>query len=402
MPAYTTLLKQLYSINRSSGMKLGLDNVQRLNKALGDPVKEFQTIHVAGTNGKGSVSTKIAAALQFSGKKVGLYTSPHLSCFRERIRINQTMISENEMLSLLPLILETAKQLTIPATFFELTTMLAFLHFAKNDIEIAVIETGLGGRLDATNIVKPLLTTITSIGLDHTEVLGNTLEQIAMEKAGIIKPGIPLVIGPKVPYDLMKKETDKYKSSCIEVSGIFASYEEENRAIAKRCLEILGIPPIHITQGLEITPSCRMQLFHHKEIPIILDVAHNPDGIAALITSLQHRFPHSNFRTICGFSSNKDIVSCVSLLQKISSHFYLVQSASNRSLSKESLQNILLSLGQPKSTITIPKTVQEIFALVQKDTQPNEMVLVCGSFFIMGEIREALGINEPHDPFNLN
>lgn len=172
---------------------------------MGAPHTKFRSVHVTGTNGKGSVSTKIAAGLEFAGHQVGLYTSPHVSSFRERVSINGELISEADVERHLSLVMQLAAQHNIPATFFELTTLMAFSYFAQRQVAYAVVEVGIGGRLDATNIISPELSVLTSIGLDHTDILGPTIEHITREKSGIIKPSGATVIGPSVPRDIVRQ-----------------------------------------------------------------------------------------------------------------------------------------------------------------------------------------------------
>ncbi len=192
MSEYQERLDALYKLE-FFGMKLGLDNIRALLEELGHPERKFDSIHIAGTNGKGSVAAMLAAVHQVAGKRTGLYTSPHLVDFRERIRINGEMISQEEVANFLERIWPRVEELR--ATFFEVTTAMAFDHFARHKVEIAIIETGLGGRLDATNVLeRPLATVITSIGHDHHAQLGPTLEDIAREKAGIFKPGVPAIV----------------------------------------------------------------------------------------------------------------------------------------------------------------------------------------------------------------
>ena len=202
LPLYQTFINRLFAINLHGGMKLGLKNMETLNAMLGTPTQHFKCIHVAGTNGKGSVVYKIAKSLEKEGLRVGLYTSPHISSFRERIQINGQLIDESSVVAGLSRIFEEIDKSKIPATFFEITTALALKYFADQKVDYVVLETGLGGRLDATNIVTPVLSIITSISLEHTEYLGSTLEAIAKEKGGIIKPYVPIFIGPRVPQPL--------------------------------------------------------------------------------------------------------------------------------------------------------------------------------------------------------
>jgi dihydrofolate synthase / folylpolyglutamate synthase len=306
---YSSLLQRLYQRTTSRGMKLGMDNIHRLTQAFQCPQTSFKTVHIAGTNGKGSVSTKIAKTLELQGLRVGLYTSPHISSFRERIKINGEMITEEKVIAYLQDIFEITDHLQIPATFFEMTTLLAFRHFATERVDWAVLETGLGGRLDATNIVDPIASVITSISHDHTEILGNTLDEITREKAGIIKAKKPVIIGPRVPYNIVKPIADNVGAPCIQVQGIFDDFEQENRAIAKCALEYLHYPLYDIMQGLEAIPACRMEIISVPQHPrpIILDVAHNPDGLEKLFQSIRRKFPHETYRVICGLSKSKDI-----------------------------------------------------------------------------------------------
>lgn len=413
---YDQLLERLYSVNLHGGIKLGLNNCLALNKALGNPVQQFPAIHVAGTNGKGSVVTKIAAALQATGKRVGLYTSPHISCFRERIKINGTMIPENAIHKHLLHIFSLTEKLQIPATFFEITTMAAFAYFAEEKIDAAVIETGLGGRLDATNIVHSILTIITSISYDHTEILGSTLEEIAFEKAGIIKPGVPVIIGPCVPIKCVQEIANLKNSSLIGVEGFFNHFQEENKAIAAAALQYLNVPEYAIQQGLEATPPCRIETWLPEklkeifpEIPllpkaVILDVAHNPDGIEHLISVLRQRYPASSVRFVLGLSKNKDIASCLNLISKAGSHIHLVEAKSGRAASATLLFGELLKQGCLPSLLTCAPTIQSALhhAIIAAGKQPNEIVAVCGTFFIMSSARAALGIVEPQDFLSFN
>ncbi|MCH9611243.1 MAG: Folylpolyglutamate synthase [Chlamydiales bacterium] len=265
----------MHSANEMAQMKLGVEAIAEIDASLGRPSAAYPTIHVAGTNGKGSVCTKIARSLELAGKKVGLFTSPHISCISERIQINGRRIP-----------LEDLNRLWIKdLTYFESVTLAAFRFFAEQQVDIAVIEVGLGGRLDATNIITPILSVITSIDFDHQEFLGNTLESIAKEKAAIIKRGVPAVMGPHVkPRHLFPKE------HWVEVSG---SYEEENCAIAAKALEILGYPPL----GMDAKPPCRFEQIGH----LIFDGAHNP---AALKRTLE-RVPRP-FACLAAFSKNGD------------------------------------------------------------------------------------------------
>ena len=265
---YEFLLQRLYQVNKFTAVKLGIDNVRQLNAAFGDPSSKYEVIHVAGTNGKGSVSYKIAKvyiavrvvlpslactiahlhvlypqALEKSGYTTGLFVSPHVSCFRERIQINGELISEEEVVETLSEVFNVSAQLRIPATFFEITTMLAFQHFAKRKVDCVVLETGLGGRLDATNIVTPTLSVITSIGMDHMRILGNTIPEIASEKAGIMKPNVPVVLGPQAPLEHLIGHAKKAQSPLVQVpmeAAFIEDFNAENTAISRLVCEKLN------------------------------------------------------------------------------------------------------------------------------------------------------------------
>ncbi|MEI8366435.1 MAG: cyanophycin synthetase [Parachlamydiaceae bacterium] len=400
---YQTLLDKLLSVNIHGGIKLGLENVLRLSTVLGDPHLAFPSVHVAGTNGKGSVTTKIAAAYQASGLKVGLYTSPHIACFRERIRINNEMITEKQVVKHLNRIFPLIEQHQIPATFFELTTLLAFAHFAAEKVDIAIIETGLGGRLDATNIIIPKLSVITSISLEHTEYLGSTLDLITAEKGGIIKPGVPVVIGPHVPYAVIEEIAALQKSVCTRVMGEFVDYHAENNAVAEKALALLGVDPIAIESGLKAIPCCRLEIIRAEKTTIILDAAHNPEGLRSMLHAINHRFPHQRLRVVIGLSSNKDIEGCLKNLKDHVVHFHLVEANSSRAIATAAMRDALLQLEVDPERMTIEQTIPEALSSALKLAEKKqEIVVVCGTFFILNEARLALGINDPQDPYSLN
>lgn len=411
---YPTLLNHLLKINYHAGMKLGLKNCQDLNFLLGNPSHAFSTIHIAGTNGKGSVSTKIAAACEASGLKTGLFTSPHISCFRERIRINGVMITETYVQKYLNLLFSLCEQHNIKATFFELTTMMAFAHFAAEKVDVAVLETGLGGRLDATNISRSILSIITSISHDHTEILGDSIDAITKEKAGIIKASIPVIIGPRVPKSLVEPIANEHGSQCIQVTGSFEDYHEENCAIARKALEWLNVSEEHIQEGLKALPPCRLQTFGKNELiglkfsnsvpeAVILDVAHNPDGLMQLLKAVRKRYIDFPLRFIIGLSSNKDVNACLNVIKNEAAAFHLIEGCNERAVSKNRLAEELRHLGVLEEKISIEGSIAEsISKAIELAGKNNEVVVVCGTFFIMSQARQALGISEPQDPTDMN
>lgn len=403
---YSELIRQLFNINLHGGMKLELDNVLRLQQLFHFPDRSFSSIHVTGTNGKGSVTTKIAAAFQQAGYRTGLYTSPHLACFRERIRINGQMISEDSVQKHLSLLFETVELEKIPATFFELTTFLAFLHFAHEKVDVAVFETGMGGRLDATNCIHPILSVITSISLDHTEFLGSTIEEVALEKAGIIKDKIPVVIGPQVPWEPIREIAVLRGSPCIRVEKQLLHFEEENRAIAGAALEHLSthyqLSSEAIAQGLEAKQPCRLEKVGRYP-NVLLDVAHNPDGLRHLFQALQLETPQKPLRILFGLSKSKDIRGCVELIAQHGDYFHLVEAQNGRGVPTEKLYASMREEGIAAERLSLHTSISEAVITAQQEAQKNqELLLICGSFFIMGEARQALGYEEVMDSIDLN
>lgn len=401
---YSTLVQRLLHINRCGGMKLGLENVLRLQKLLHFPARSFQSIHIAGTNGKGSVSIKIATALQEAGYRVGLYTSPHLSCFRERIRVNGDMIAEQVVSTHLSRLFDTIEKEHIPATFFELTTCLAFLHFAQEQVEIAVIETGLGGRLDATNVIHPCLSVITSISLDHTEILGSTREEIAKEKGGIIKKQIPVVIGPHVPLAPIQAIALQQQSPLIQVQANSSFFEEENCAMARTALMSLPfqISSEAIERGLKSRQPCRFEVLAGSPT-IILDVAHNPNGLHYLFQAIQQHYPGRSLRLLFGLSKNKDLHGCLELIAAHGEHFHLVEAANGRGAAVQSLATHLEKLAiNPSRVFQHDSIAAGVQQAQQEACQHNQVLVVCGSFFIMAEVRQSLGFHDPQDSLDMN
>jgi dihydrofolate synthase/folylpolyglutamate synthase len=367
---YPELIDKLFNINKHNAVKSGLDNISRLNKFFGFPDRNFKSILVAGTNGKGSVTVKMGKALELAGYRVGVFTSPHISSFRERIQINGELISEKDVVEHLLELFQTIEKHRIPATFFELTTMLSFNYFASKGVDWAVIETGLGGRFDATNIILPELSVITSISLDHEDILGNTLEKIAFEKAGIIKPGIPIVLGPRTPF--IPRRIPFY-----EVNGSFDTTEEENREIAKKGIEILKIPLD--PAGLKARLPCRMERFHIDGVEVILDVAHNPDALFHLLNTLKGK----PLRLVFGMSKTKDITKCVEIVKNHLKHVHLVEVPEGRGHPVNVMQEAFFPV-VPEVAPSIEEGIRRAISIAQSS---GETVLICGSCYTMGASR---------------
>ncbi|MEX1013316.1 MAG: Mur ligase family protein [Waddliaceae bacterium] len=372
-PLMHELLLRLYALQGMNKEKYGLENMWRLADSFDHPENSFRSIHIAGTNGKGSTAHKIAASLTDAGYKTALFTSPHLSCIRERIRINGEMISEETFALLLP---------DLPGTFFELITMTALRYFAQEKVDYAVIETGLGGRLDATNIITPVLSIITSIAKDHESILGDSLEQIAKEKAGIIKPNIPVILGPNTPH----------LTSPLKVEGSFKTFDEENSAIAQMALEYLGVPVQSIEKGIGTRPACRMEVIPYKDKFVILDVAHNTAGIKALFQSLTT--PPDTL--LFAASDNKDIDGLFSVINGQDQSIWITEGGNPR---RAPARKLATHLG--RSCQVIPDCKAAFKDAIQ-NTPSGGRLLCFGTFFIMSQIRSCLGIQEPCDPSDLN
>lgn len=351
------------------------EDIRHIASSLGFPEKAYPTVHVTGTNGKGSVSLKIAKALEASGLKVGLFTSPHLFSFCERIVINGVPIPE-----------ETARQglldlMPFNLCFFELATLLGFQYFRDQKVDIAVIEAGIGGLLDTTNIIQPLVSIITSVASDHEDMLGPGLEQIAYHKAGIIKPGIPVIMGPKADFPVIREKAKLCGSPLYKVETQPGFYDIENSAIARQALEILKCPEAAIQEGLKCRPSCRFE----QVGPVIFDVAHNPDGFMRLMEALQMHFPGQRFSAIVGMSKDKDVKKCLSILAERADHLYLVQASIPKAVLVEKMKELLRQIGFTR--FTAGASIQET---VRKALASEDLLVVCGSFYIMKEAREEV------------
>lgn len=378
-------------------------------------------VHIAGTNGKGSVALKIATALRKHGLKVGLFCSPHVSSFRERMQVNGEMITEDEVVELLPRIYELCAKHDIPATFFEITTALAFLFYERRKTQVVVLETGLGGRLDATNVIKsPAISVITSIGLEHTRILGDTVELIAVEKGGIIKPGRPVLVGPHCPQEVLQQCTRERGAGPYYVPQVVlkdyrdlevTDYDEENSRISKASLMVLrSMYPERLGEMSEelmeeattIRPPCRFEQVDLEDgLTVILDVAHNPPAMDYLVHKLKASFPGKTFRFVAGMSSDKDLGQCGrSLLSAADpSRIHLVQAAHPRAASLEAILEAAPGLAQCQVDFEDPSITRQVVQAVDlaKTSGEQEVLVVCGSVFLMAEAREALGFEEPRD-----
>jgi dihydrofolate synthase/folylpolyglutamate synthase len=377
---YSEVLKRLFAA-RGRASNPTLEPMQKILTILGNPQNTFPAIHVAGTNGKGSVVTKIAAGLSHEKYKVGLYTSPHIERYTERISINGKEISEDELVSIFkPLF-------AFNLTFFEYTTLAAFCYFAKEKVDYVVLETGIGGRLDATNVCQSVLSVITSISLDHTAVLGATYDAIATEKAGIIKPHVPVVIGPTVPRDVIYQVAMQKHAPVFEVTGTFAHFDIENQEVARKALEILEVSSASIQKGLLAVPDGRFQVVSHEQVTVIIDVAHNPDGISKLLQRVKLIYGEKPITVVCGFSEDKDVGSCMRLLKEHVNAIFCLQADSPRAIAAKELAQLA------QSDFFYEEISEGIEAACHYAKKNEQIVLICGSFFIMREVKIKLGLN---------
>lgn len=421
----------LFSRIGAAAYKADLHNTRRICTFLDEPHQHFKSIHIAGTNGKGSTSHMLAAIFQSAGYKTGLYTSPHLKDFRERIKINGKMISEADVINytekLVPLIDE------IKPSFFEITVGMAFRYFADQQIDLAIIETGLGGRLDSTNIITPELSVITNIGWDHMNMLGDTLEKIAAEKAGIIKPGIPVVIGHATKEvmnvfvaeaenkksalsiasekrhvtdwkwenhdlvaDVASRGNEEHKRYHLDLTGV---YQLKNLLTVLEACAIMQakgwrIEESHIREGLgkakKITGLFgRWEMVSESPL-VILDVAHNEDGIRQLVSQVETSDPH-HLHLVIGLVKDKDISKVLSLLPADAT-YYFTEAQIPRALPAAELSDAAAGFGLQGN---IYQDVNQALSAAKDAFHEGDMILVCGSVFLVGEITRPVHAGAP-------
>lgn len=406
----------------TAAMKKDLHNTVVMCERLGNPQNKFKTIHVAGTNGKGSTSHMLAAIMQQAGYKTGLYTSPHLKDFRERIRINGEMIAESFVTSF------TAEQQelieSISPSFFEVTVAMAFDYFAKENVDVAIIEVGLGGRLDSTNIITPELSVITNISFDHTNLLGNTLPEIAMEKAGIIKPGVPVVVGEKqeetaavfiqkakdtasnlifanvdlhvtavsrkdrsLIASVYKNDNCLYKNLKLDLSGTYQLKNVLTVIESVTLLNTLGfhIPDEAVFSALENTVKItglqgRWQTLAENPL-IICDTGHNIAGIQEVLENI-NATPHKQLHIVIGMLKDKDVKSVLELLPKDAKYYFCAPDLERAMPAKELAQNAAtLDLhGQ------VYETVNSALSYAKSSAQTDDLIFIGGSTFIVAEV----------------
>ncbi len=412
----------MFSRIGAAAFKKDLTNTHALLEILGDPHKKLKCIHIAGTNGKGSTSHMLAAILQTAGYKTGLYTSPHLKDFRERIRINGSMIKERFVTDFVERIQPAINKME--PSFFEITVAMAFAYFAEEQIDIAVVEAGLGGRLDSTNVITPLLSIITNIGWDHMNLLGDSLEKIAFEKAGIIKEKIPVVVGETIAATLpvfVKKAAEMEAPLLLATHEFYVGeWTQENRELLVSIVQNsnnghhqyrLDLPGIYQTRNLLTVLTAIRQLrelgwqideihtqealkkvkkltgFHgrwetiHQHPLVIADVGHNEDGVRQIAEQLSFT-AYEHLHIVVGMVKDKEVEKVMQLLPSLAT-YYFTKAQIPRALPEERLQALALPLG--KKGYHYPDVNTALKAALS-NAKKEDMILVCGSVFIVGEI----------------
>ncbi len=413
----------MFSRIGAAAIKKDLANTIRLCEVLGKPQEKFKTLHIAGTNGKGSTSHMLAAVLQTAGYKTGLYTSPHLYDFRERIKVNGEMCDESFVVEFTRKVRSIADE--IEPSFFEITVAMAFDYFAQQQVDIAVVETGLGGRLDSTNIISPELCIITNIGWDHMQLLGDTLEKIAFEKAGIIKEGVPVVIGEtdeRTKGVFLKQAVAK--NAPIHFADAYRYVDEfsfenahlkavvDDRVKNEKTTYYLDLPGIYQVKNLlsvlEAVHQLRLLHWHienkhviqalqnvkkltglhgrwelvRKAPKIILDVAHNADGMKQVLAQLEFE-TYSSLHIVIGMVKDKEVDDVLKLLPHHAS-YYFTRAQIPRALDENELHQKAAAYGLKGKTFTgVNLALKEILTHAKE----NDLILVCGSVFLVAEVK---------------
>ncbi|MEJ0106344.1 MAG: folylpolyglutamate synthase/dihydrofolate synthase family protein [Bacteroidota bacterium] len=412
----------MFSRIGSSAIKKGLTNTIALCNYLDNPQEKFKAVHIAGTNGKGSVSHMLASVCQAAGYKTGLYTSPHLKDFRERIKVNGEMISKEFVTGFTQKITPVMEE-TEPS-FFEITVAMAFDYFAEQKVDIAIIEVGLGGRLDSTNIITPEVSVITNIGWDHMNLLGDSLDKIAYEKAGIIKPGIPVIIGETIPETkpVFEKSADENKAPLfiasqkreamnwkwekhelivetavkdkvdhqlfhLDLPGV---YQVKNLlTVLETCFQLQQkgwrIDEGHIHKGIQYAKRTtglhgRWEVIHNAPA-VVLDVAHNADGIQQLTEQIELT-DHDDLHIILGMVKDKEIEKVLSLLPH-SAIYYFTQAHIPRAIEADVLQEKAKQYGLQGH---IYSDVNSALDEAKNKAGKKDLIIICGSVFLVGEV----------------
>jgi len=415
-------------------IKLGLESMERFLAAVGDPHKDLRFVHVAGTNGKGSVSATLLAVLARAGYRVGLYTSPHLVSVRERFRINDALVSEEDFAGLATVIREVLDNHQI--TYFEFTTALALLWFAREKVDMAILEVGMGGRLDATNVIRPEVALITNVALDHEAHLGNTLAEIAREKAGIIKPLVPVISGVaddktreivirtcadlNAPLYLLGRDfsvstaadnTWTYKGIFTSHSGLrcrlVGRHQTSNSALALAALEILDKKDARVDEAavrtglMEVSWPGRLEHFQLPAKPgssapeprrYLLDGAHNPAAVNTLKEALKNDFSFDRLILVWASMLDKDYRSMLAIIAPLATHIVLTAVGIERAAPPQLLQEALPPECRLRSRCVFPVT--EALTAAAGLAGPRDLICISGSLYLVGEARHLLLVGQ--------
>ena len=429
---YQEALNYLYSLAQS-GIKLGLKNTAQLLQHFGDPQLKIPTIHIAGTNGKGSTAAITESILKTSGYKVGLYTSPHLLDFRERIQINRKMIEKRQTVDLVFKVKSAVESLNIPITFFEFGTVLAFLYFHEQNTDINVIEVGLGGRLDATNLCKAEISIITSISRDHTQYLGEDLEQIVFEKASIIKESgtvfadipeerlfqVANSLAQKCKADIYRLGVDfhvspeignkgknlfRYRSGSRVLNNLTmplnGCFQRNNAGLAlSACLALkkrgLNIEEEHLRQGLKMVSwEGRLEKVFSNPT-VVLDCAHNEASVRNMTMELRENFKFSRCFIVLGLMQDKKIDEVIKILSQLGDQFFLVSVNPPRGEAPEKLAEKLKAHNKPSQTFG---TVSDALQAVKRIANQDDLICITGSIFLVAAVKKCF--NDENTFFN--
>ena len=404
-------------------MVFGLENISRLLQVLGDPHRTLQVIHVGGTNGKGSVSAMMASVLQEAGYRVGLYTSPHLVSFTERIQINGTEIAWDEVVRLTELLRSRVAEEGIPQqfTFFDFTTAFALYYFSQQEVDVSILEVGLGGRLDSTNVVHPLITVITNVAKDHCQILGERIEDIAREKAGIVKHGVPLISGATQPAVIqILEETCRENEAPLSLAGrdfqgektaprtldfrgrswhltdislgVGGPFQIENATVALGALEGLEgkgyrVGKESIYEGLaEVRWPGRLELVQASP-QILLDGAHNPAAAGSLKEALQEEFDYRRLYMVMGIMQDKEVSAITAVMAPLADVLIAARPDNPRAMSAQRLAEIARDYC---SAVTVIEDIGKAVEYAREVAREDDLILVTGSLFTVGEARDYL------------
>lgn len=462
---YGSLMAHLNGINgqlKKDGIAMpssdSMDTVRRLYDNLGRPLDVIKTVHVGGTNGKGTTSWKIAAACRSQGLTTGLFVSPHISSFRERFQINGRLVSEADFMKVVPRVLECCASCKIPATLFELTFGIACLVFELAACDVVVLEVGVGGLLDATNVVQTALSIICSVSLDHTRILGNTVEEIAAVKSGIFKPGVPALVGKYTPVAQLRDKAalvgapfyfvgDMVDAALFSADedGCPLNADQDCACIARAALILLGaqqglaaaidMKSTALLDAIDTSPPCRWEVHEVKGnegdcVRVVLDVGHNPAAVAAMSRKARRQFPDAEVYVMFAASRGRDLVPCLRCVGEMATQPGLVAFAECqyfRAVSVEDLRAMFAEqMGTSSGCVTrtadatgddgpreyelvdrahvdeaeVIRGVTPVFRTLMHRARAavnNAVVVVCGSLYMMSDVRRELGIDEPRD-----